>query len=448
MAGIIDIALAAEKVVFVNTNVEHTNTTLINLGVANADTVVYTGNGEFTAKDYVGVDLLKGQYTVVTGGASVTADAGLFSLDLLKSQSIIIDGSSSFTIDASAVSIGGLLTNVLNKTEIAFTGAGPGTFTYNPPAIGLLETNTVVISQMGIGDKVVIPFGGGGLFALREDSQMLSLLPPRYSPYKDGYLHLTNGTLPLNTVNVKIKMSQAEYNRYVANKDLYLDGAKDTFYFPGMPDDGDDFEVPICFTRGVMIETPQGLVAIENLAVGDLVMTKDNGPQPIRWISSRVVGTVELLSRPNICPIRVSVGALGANTPEVEMLLSPQHRVMVRSKIAQKMFGSDEVLVAVKQLLQLDGIDIVTDFKPVEYFHFLFDRHEVVYANGAEAESLYPGPMAIKAIGAAAFEEICVLFPELVDEDYVPVAAREIPSGRMARKLAVFHRQAGIPLNS
>lgn len=56
------------------------------------------------------------------------------------------------------------------------------------------------------------------------------------------------------------------------------------------------------------------------------------------------------------------------------------------------MFGTDEVLVAAKQLLQLDGIDIATDVERVDYYHILFDRHEVMILNGAETESLYTGP--------------------------------------------------------
>ena len=73
-------------------------------------------------------------------------------------------------------------------------------------------------------------------------------------------------------------------------------------------------------------------------------------------------------------------------------ITSPQHRVLVRSRITQKIFGTDEVLVAAKQLCQLDGIDIALDLGAVTYVHSLFDAHQVVFSNGAETESFLPVP--------------------------------------------------------
>jgi hypothetical protein len=212
---------------------------------------------------------------------------------------------------------------------------------------------------------------------------------------------------------------------------------------------GWDFSVnaPLCFTRGTMLETPEGSRAIEDLKVGDIVLTKDNGAQPIRWISSRVFSQAFLERNPNMCPILIQAGALGRNTPTADLIVSPQHRILVRSKVAQKMFGTDEVLVAAKQLLQVEGIDVCDQFDgDVEYFHMLFDQHEVVFANGAEAESLYTGPQAIKSVGAAALEEIYEIFPELRDRDYEPKGARMLLSGRMGRKLVSRHLQHSKPL--
>lgn len=196
-----------------------------------------------------------------------------------------------------------------------------------------------------------------------------------------------------------------------------------------------------CFTRGTMIDTPRGPVAIEPLTEGDLVITKDHGPQPIRWIGSSPISEIGLLHNEKIRPILIRKGALGNGHPSADLMVSPQHRILVRSNIARRMFGADEVLVAAKQLLQIDGIDVVTDAQGVEYFHMLFDRHEIVVSNGAETESLFTGPMALKALSAEAREEIFTLFPELLDRDYAPTPARVLVSGRQARKLAVRHMQ-------
>ncbi len=201
-----------------------------------------------------------------------------------------------------------------------------------------------------------------------------------------------------------------------------------------------------CFAAGTMIETVDGPRAVETLAEGDLVRTLDHGLQPVRWVGARRLSAAELAAAEKLRPIRIRAGALGPGTPRADLLVSQQHRVLVRSRIAQRMFGTDEVLVAARQLCQLAGIDIAEDLAAVEYVHILFDRHEVVISNGAATESLYTGPEALKSVGPAARAEILALFPELATRDYTPPAGRTLASGRMARKLAVRHAQNGRPL--
>lgn len=199
-----------------------------------------------------------------------------------------------------------------------------------------------------------------------------------------------------------------------------------------------------CFVRGTLIETEHGAVAIEDLVPGMRIMTRDRGLQPLRWIGSRVLCSKALAVNANMRPIRIRARALGNDLPRRDLLVSPQHRVLVRSRIAQKMFGAAEVLVAAKQLLQIEGIDIAQDMPSVEYFHFLFDRHEIVLSEGAETESLYTGREALKSVGLGAQEEIFALFPQLRDRpDDSPEGARVLASGRMGRKLAVRHAQHG-----
>ena len=203
-----------------------------------------------------------------------------------------------------------------------------------------------------------------------------------------------------------------------------------------------------CFGRGTLIQTEAGMVPVETLRVGMTVTTRDNGLQAVRWIGSRVLGSKALAVNPNLRPIRISAGALGQGLPERDLVVSPQHRILVRSNIAQKMFGCAEVLVAAKQLLQIEGIDIAQDLESVEYFHILFDRHEIVLSNGAETESLYTGTEALKSLGASAREEIFAIFPELRNraETEQPAGARLMASGRTGRKLAVRHAQHHKPL--
>ncbi|MDP0929223.1 Hint domain-containing protein [Paracoccus onubensis] len=195
----------------------------------------------------------------------------------------------------------------------------------------------------------------------------------------------------------------------------------------------------VCFTVGTLIETADRTKPVETLQSGDMVRTRDNGLQPIRWIGSRKLSAEELAAAPNLRPIRINAGALGANTPASDLVVSPQHRILIRSKIAQRMFGTDEVLVAAKQLLGIEGIEIATDIHDVEYFHFMFDCHEIVFSNGAEAESLFTGPVALRSVSPESRKEILSLFPELAEEGSEPQPARLLTSGRQGRRLAYRH---------
>ena len=200
-----------------------------------------------------------------------------------------------------------------------------------------------------------------------------------------------------------------------------------------------------CFAAGTTILTPVGDVPVENLVVGDLVMTRDKGPQPIRWIGSRVLGQDELQAEPRLRPIRISRGALGIGLPSQDLLVSPQHRVLVQSRIAQRIFGTDEVLVPAKTLVVMEGVDIDEAPEGVTYYHLMFEHHEVIVSNGAASESFYPGPQALRSVDKAALDELLAIFPQLGD-DILPEAARLIPSGRKARKLAMRHAQNRRPL--
>ncbi|MEJ2030931.1 MAG: Hint domain-containing protein [Maritimibacter sp.] len=159
-----------------------------------------------------------------------------------------------------------------------------------------------------------------------------------------------------------------------------------------------------CFVSGTLIATPDGEKPVEQLEPGDLVLTHDNGAQPVRWIGSR-----RIAAEGPLAPIRISANTFGQHR---ELLVSPQHRVLIRDALAELLFGDDEVLIAAK--------DLVNDLtvRPqvggeVEYVHILFDKHEVVFSEGLATESFLPGPQTTKSFERAVIEEICEIFPEL-----------------------------------
>lgn len=201
-----------------------------------------------------------------------------------------------------------------------------------------------------------------------------------------------------------------------------------------------------CFVAGTMIDTATGPVAVEQVRPGDLVMTADRGLQAVRWVGLRRFSARAIAATPELRPIRIAAGALGEGLPRADLLVSPQHRVLVRSRIAQKMFGTIEVLVAAKQLLRLDGIDIVNGLTDLVYVHLMLDQHEVIFANGAASETLYIGAEAMRMVSPTALKEILAIFPDLADPDFALPAARPLIPGRAARRMAHRHLQNVKPL--
>ena len=160
----------------------------------------------------------------------------------------------------------------------------------------------------------------------------------------------------------------------------------------------------VCFARGTLIDTPAGPVAIETLKAGDPVRTLDHGTQEIRWIGSTTVPATGKLA-----PVVITKGALGNSR---ELLVSPQHRMLVSGWKAELLFGEPQVLAAATHLVNGDTI-YRREGGEVEYFHMMFDTHEIVFAEGAPCESFHPGEMGLNALNTATREEIFTLFPEL-----------------------------------
>ncbi|MFD1809755.1 Hint domain-containing protein [Gemmobacter lanyuensis] len=138
----------------------------------------------------------------------------------------------------------------------------------------------------------------------------------------------------------------------------------------------------------------------------------------MRWIGRRTVPATG-----NFAPIRIAAGAFGDHGT---LLVSPQHRVLLRDAMAELLFGEDEVLVAAKDLLNHDGVCRVEGGQ-VEYVHLLFDRHQVIWAEGLPTESFLPGPQMSHSFDGAVLQELVTLFPELdpmTGHGYGPAARR------------------------
>lgn len=167
-----------------------------------------------------------------------------------------------------------------------------------------------------------------------------------------------------------------------------------------------------CFTPGTLIATPRGEVPVETLKVGDKVITRDNGIQEIRWTGRRDMTSGDFAVAPHLRPIQIRKGSLGNGLPERDMMVSPNHRVLVANDRTALYFDEHEVLVAAKHLIAGDGIRAIQS-SGTSYIHFMCDRHEVVLSDGAWTETFQPGDQTLKGMGNAQRSEIFEIFPEL-----------------------------------
>ena len=180
----------------------------------------------------------------------------------------------------------------------------------------------------------------------------------------------------------------------------------------------DDPTQMICFAPGTRIATPYGPRLIESLHEGDLVQTKDNGAQEIQWIGSRRMTGARLFTFPKLRPIRIKTDALGYGEPEGDLIVSPEHKFVVRGEMAQSLFNTPEVLVTAKELE--NGDSIVTDFalREVTYMHLMLPRHEIIFANGVETESFHPADASMSTLQEGDRARLAALNPDILAAPY------------------------------
>ncbi len=205
------------------------------------------------------------------------------------------------------------------------------------------------------------------------------------------------------------------------------DGDTEDYNFTYQISDGSNTDTGIvnvsqvpCFVAGTRIATPEGDALVETLLPGDLILTQDDGAQPLRWIGTRTVEAIDAFA-----PIIIDADTLGRHGA---LLLSPLHRVLIKDSMAELLFAEPEVLVAAKDLVNGRTIRRVYGGH-VTYVHLLFDRHQVIFSEGLPTESFLPGPQTSESFEQDIKREIYALFPE-IDPDtglgYGPSARRTL----------------------
>lgn len=169
----------------------------------------------------------------------------------------------------------------------------------------------------------------------------------------------------------------------------------------------------ICFTPGTLIDTPAGRRPVEALRPGEKVLTRDDGAQELLWIGSRRMSGARLYAMPHLRPVRIRAGAFGIGRPEGDLVVSPQHRMLLQGPAARALFNESEVLVQAIDLVNGGSVRLEQGLPEVTYIHLMFERHQVLRANGLESESFHPASTSLEMIEAAQRAALLRLRPEI-----------------------------------
>lgn len=175
----------------------------------------------------------------------------------------------------------------------------------------------------------------------------------------------------------------------------------------------------ICFTPGTRIATVDGPRPIESLCPGDRILTRDNGPQEVMWTGRRRMSGARLFAMPQLRPIRLRAGVFGQGQPDADLIVSPQHRMLVRGPAARNLFNTDEVLVTAEALVNDESIIVDHSLREVTYVHVMLERHNIVWANGLETESFHPSHAALDAIDLDQRASLAEVLPGVLDRPHL-----------------------------
>ncbi|MFN3822414.1 MAG: Hint domain-containing protein [Pseudorhodobacter sp.] len=384
--------------------------------------LVYGGDGADTimaASDHLSTTVFGGEggddrdlltfnnFGVQQSGASITftgdeAGTALFGTNTIAFSEIEeIEGSNyADTIDASADS-SGMWFDLRGGDDYLIAGSGDDTV-YGGAGDDTLEGGTGADELYGGegNDRIIVSHGdtaeggaGDDLFILED----LGETPREIYIYGGSDGESGGDTLDLRQLADRSTLNATDdgtgsYSGSVTLKDGSV------VYF-------EDIEHIICFRAGTRIATPRGQVPVEALRPGDAVLTRDHGPQKVRWTEARTVP-----GEGHFAPVRIGARVLPGL--ERDLVVSPQHRLLFEGYRAELLFGQSEVLVTAAHLV--DGRAVLRDpVAEVTYVHFLLDRHEIVFAEGAATESFHPGTQGFDALADPAREELFAIFPGL-----------------------------------
>lgn len=328
----------------INLNLINNTTTTINssnfhsgdtvaLGLVSSATLIVDGvTADVTS--FAGVSGLSNTTFNVINGATLTVEAQLAAVGAGSTFHYIIGAGSTLNLNSALIGI-----DVLQTTTVDFAGStGSGHFVYTPPGIGLsLLSPTPTIINASAGDRVTV----NGATSVSQSGNIVTF---------------HGGLLGLGTLATYVIPAGATYTFNNTNDTL-------TFITP-------------CFVRGTMIATPEGEVPVEKLKVGDLVISLVKEVAEITWVGKRTIDPKNLDKPRNDLPIRFCAGAISENVPHRDLLVSPDHCIFIGG-----------FLIPAKLLINDTTVTQRFCMAPIDYFHIELEKHDVLWAEGAMAES-------------------------------------------------------------
>lgn len=308
------------------------NTDTLQLSLVSSGTLIVDGV-DVTMTNIIGGGLLSNTTIQAINGAHVTVNAGLAGLQAGSTFTYSIGANSSIEVDASVVNVG-----LLNGVTVDFTNSGgTGLFVYDSGLINLNLSAPPNVTNVNAGDRIEVV-----------GSNYVGQVGNVVTFYADP-LHL----IPVGSYTIP---AGVEYG---------YDGGTDTLTFTS------------CFLRGTGIRTPEGDVPVEELRVGDLVVTYNGeGVSAIKWVGRRLLDPKAIDKPRDTLPVRIRAGAIAENVPERDLFVSPDHCMFL-----------EKSLIPAKFLVNGTTITQETVLTPFEYYHIELEHHNIILAEGAHTET-------------------------------------------------------------
>jgi hypothetical protein len=198
---------------------------------------------------------------------------------------------------------------------------------------------------------------------------------------------------------------------------------------PGFPILATDTgSLAVCFAAGTLIRTPKGEARVEDLSIGDLILTADGRTIPVKWIGRQTVST-RFGPAERLMPVRFAAGSLGNGLPHEPLTVTADHGMLVEGVICHA-----GALVNGTTITQVPLAEMGASFT---VYHIESEEHEIILANGAPAETLIDNVSRRVFDNFAEFEELYGDVPEMEELPYPrAMSARQVPNVIKA-KLAV-----------